>query len=93
MPLIPVPREQYLISQEAQIRSRALPANKPCPLTLAHLTIIETLDDSLDAHKKAASQHLAMNRLAHHEHHSHIATDLHQAKLWHLDRLATLVSL
>jgi hypothetical protein len=88
----PLPREQYLTKNEARIRSRALPVNRPGPLALDHLTIIEGVDDSLQAHLKAAEQHRAMHRIAHEEHHRHIAAALLQTKLWHLDRLETILN-
>ena len=93
MPLpYPIPREQYLIQNEARIRSRALPVNKPGPLALDHLTIIEGVDDSLQAHLEAARLHAAKGRLAHEQSHRHHAANLLQTKLWHLDRLETILN-
>ena len=91
--LIPVPREQQLLKDEASIRSRALPVNSPGPIAADHLAILEFLDDSLEAHRKAIIAHRVAGRPIHSQNHQEIHNGLHQVKLYHLDRLQQILSI
>jgi hypothetical protein len=99
--IVPVPREQYLLANETQIRSRALPIAKPDQFAKLHLSLIEIIDDLLDTHRKAITSHTAAakdltdrglisqanNRELHAQNHRELITGLHLLKLYHLDRL------
>jgi hypothetical protein len=85
-------REQYLRKNEVRIRNLALPQHNTDPLVELHLNAVHMAEDLEQIHASAASGYRSLNTAPHrvqiHEHHAAAAN---QIKLYHLDKLATIL--